>query len=1438
MADDLEKTTHSITAHKGHFTRHVQTLAKAVSFLDKSPSEFAKSEVQDELAKIKHRKQVLDDLYEHAQSLDEPDKQKSYENKLAELATLYDNAVDPAFVAIHQAAQIAARGPMHAPPVAGAQGGGDQTFKVQTALQPQKLMRDSTPSELSSWVDKFRAFYSVSKLERATLPDQQAFLIQCLDLDLETYLKQHISDTTEIFGDDSCMSLLQEKFLKIYPIFSRRLDFFRFSQAPGQKASDFYTKLRQKGNEANLSGLDIDQQYVFRIICGLTDSRLKGKLLKLVNPDLDEVLEEIELYEIANKALKDLEIHKPTEIKYVKMKDVKGRCFGCGGDEIHKDRKICPAFGHECKGCGRRNHFSRMCFGPDWKPKKKEYNKTPGPTRTSSPTRAKVSECAETKAVHVDDVDIKMMEGWNQPTPLMDVIIAPEDNPNDCFTIKALPDTGASSSIISFDIVQERNWENWIWSHRKINLRAANGSSMPCKGSLVLRVEIPNSDKRATIEVIVSTAIEREFLLSWHHLKQLGVIHDLFPACVEVNSLNNDNDIDLLSKGVDKLREDFSDVLADSLGQAAGGMYGPPAKIHLREDPSIKPQKVFTARQTPIHLKEAADSLIKELLEAGVIVPEHDVTDWVSPGHFVIKPGSNPVKARLVTDYRILNKLIKRPVHPFASASDIIRQIRPDSKWFAKIDAIHSYYQVKLDDESSKLTTFLLPSGKYRYTACPMGMSMSSDLLVQRLAKAFEGLDWILNIVDDGLIQAPTQELLLERLEIVLERCRKEGIKLSKKKLSWGQEVPFAGHIVGAEGIKPDPSKIDGIRNFPTPQNVTQLRSFLGLANTLAAWMPDLSQCTVRMRSLLKKKNAFVWTESHDKEFQTAKDLLCSDKIVKPFDPTLKTLLLTDASRLHGIGFALIQTDEDDRVRLIECSSTSLNDAQKNYATIELEGYAVKWSINKCKYYLQAIPYFQVISDHRPLTGIFTKNLADLSNVRLTSYRENLSDFNFDVVWVPGKTHILADSLSRNPVLKEDVEINKAIAFKIESTPHLDKLIQFAESDKVYQTLIQQWKSGHLDNKIACLTPYKGIWDDLSLLENGLLAYQGTRLVVPPSAYRHILDLLHIPHSGITKTRANAQDLFYWPGYSNDIKQMIENCRICQKHLPSQPLEPFCIDPCTFPMERVHADLFDFHNKFWLIIVDKYSGFPFVEQLKNGTTESVTAQLDKWFLEFGYPTGLISDNGPAFRDKFKEWTQDRGIIFDTSSPYNSQANGQAESVIKSIKKLLYACFENNEDFRLALLEFRNCPRLDGFSPSMAFYGRRLQGKLPFIPSPMQLVEEKGFSEKRLSEKEKISGSMSKKLPTLAVNDQVLIQHPITKLWDRTGTIIDIVGHESRSYLVEPHDGGAVIRRNRRFLRPTNISHEIESPESSHPASQPPLRRSERLKSKKSVSFQL
>lgn len=556
---------------------------------------------------------------------------------------------------------------------------------------------------------------------------------------------------------------------------------------------------------------------------------------------------------------------------------------------------------------------------------------------------------------------------------------------------------------------------------------------------------------------------------------------------------------------------------------------------------------------------------------------------------------------------------------------------------------------------------------------------------------------------------------------------------------------------------------------------------------------------------------AWLWLPEHEEEFYKARKILTSPALVKPFDPSLRTQLLTDASKLNGLGFALIQREKSTtclgRIRLVQCGSCSLSAAQKNYATVELELSAVWFAVQKCAFYLRGMPKFEVITDHRPLLGIFKKPLANFNNTRLQRLRENLDQFSFNVTWSQGKNHLIADALSRFPVFAPDPSLDFALCSAIKEIDPAFKII-LDYIDQEYNLL----KDCIEKNRPLppSLSPFGEISHEIRLGmdgENGLLLV-GDRLIVPRPARRQILELMHMSHSGINKTIELANQLYYWPGMRNEFQLWVRKCATCVTHLPSQSHEPIQseMDTASFPMEAVSTDLFEISGKTFLIMVDRFSGFPLVALLRSTTTETIWKTLLEWFHMFGFPKKIKSDNGPQFRQKFGDFCAQHDIIFSTSSPYNPRSNGLAEAAVKSVKNLLKkGGGSDNTTFRAALLEWRSTPRTDGFSPAVGFFGRNPRTRLPTSRSlGFQLESMTNFTEARKkATDQRVERAGGQSLPPLAIGQVVHIQNPIDKEWSFRAGIITSISKSGRSYTVTTNAGRFV--RNRRFLRPSTTT---------------------------------
>ena len=833
-------------------------------------------------------------------------------------------------------------------------------------------------------------------------------------------------------------------------------------------------------------------------------------------------------------------------------------------------------------------------------------------------------------------------------TPRMPIRVIFEDD--NCrvasFTFNAIPDTGASKTILSHDLILKHGIP--VNTGHSVQLFACNNNEMKCNGMANVKLEFKNV--ATPVEAIVTSDIKDDILISCQDLIRMNVIPKTFMQLQHCRACKTSNDSEL-DHSLQSLIQDYNDVF-EPAEQGLKPMKGPPMHIHLKKDAAIKPIKILTSRRTPIHLEEAAEKEINSLVDQGILKKVDHPTSWCSPAMFVVKPDGKSL--RLVTDFRVLNKYVERPIHPFPSASDIVSAIPAGTKYFVKFDALKGYFQIPLDEESMDLTAFMVPGkGRYVYKRAPMGLCSSGDEYCARGDAAFQDIPGVKKIVDDILIFGEDLKTVTERTRLILTRCRENSITLSKKKVEFGQEVKFAGFLVSAKGVKPDPDKMKAIRDFPKPKTITDLRSFLGLANQLGQFVPDLAHASRDIRSLLKKDVSWIWLPEHEESFKLTKEVLLKNTILEHYDKNRPVELMTDASRLYGLGYALIQRNDEGHIRLIQCGSRALTDTETRYATIELELLAIVWAIRKCHFFL-ASRLFTVITDHKPLVGIFKKNINDsIDNQRIQRFIEKIAGYTFEVTWTPGKQMCIADALSRAPVFQpKEAEIISRVMTRSASDPQLTKIIEEAVNDKGYQKVVQAFTENiqpkNLSNEHPA-KPYTAIWDILALDDSGLLLF-GDRIVIPSGSRQKILDLLHLSHSGICKTRERAKQLYFWPGISNDIKNMIESCDQCQLVRPSLPKDKLVETKASSPMEALSADLFQAVGKQYLVMVDRYSGFPWVSELRRLDTNAVTSIMINWFQDWGLPRRIRTDGGPQFRLEFEQFCNSMGIIHELSSP--------------------------------------------------------------------------------------------------------------------------------------------------------------------------------------------
>ena len=213
------------------------------------------------------------------------------------------------------------------------------------------------------------------------------------------------------------------------------------------------------------------------------------------------------------------------------------------------------------------------------------------------------------------------------------------------------------------------------------------------------------------------------------------------------------------------------------------------------------------------------------------------------------------------------------------------------------------------------------------------------------------------------------------------------------------QEIKFLGHIIGKDGIKTDPAKIEKVKNYSRPVNITQLRGFLGLAKYYRKYIKDFAKLAKPLNDLTKgfkskpletrdgikmkrkksekEKNReneeFMnnWKEKQEEAFELLKEKLVTAPILIYPDFRKEFILYTDASKI-ALGAILHQKGDDGKEHVIAYENKTLNKAEQNYSTTELECLAVVWAVEKFDYYLEGNK-FKIITDHTALKWLFNK---------------------------------------------------------------------------------------------------------------------------------------------------------------------------------------------------------------------------------------------------------------------------------------------------------------------------------------------------------------------------------------------------------------------------------------------------------------------------------
>jgi hypothetical protein len=505
-----------------------------------------------------------------------------------------------------------------------------------------------------------------------------------------------------------------------------------------------------------------------------------------------------------------------------------------------------------------------------------------------------------------------------------------------------------------------------------------------------------------------------------------------------------------------------------------------------------------------------------------------------------------------------LNSITTKDVYPLPRIDDALSRLE-GSRYFSILDMQAGYWQVEVDEQDRAKTAFITADGLYEFRVMRFGLTNAPATFQRMMDVVLAGLKWntCLVYLDDIVVFAPTVSQHLERLETVLQRIDKAGLKLKLSKCSFlEQSLKVLGYIVNSEGLSPDPAKIAAVHDFPTPRTVKEVQGFLGLCSYYRKFVPGFAVLARALSNLTKKAQRFVWGEEQQRSFETLKTLLTTPPILAHPRYELPMEVHCDASQ-YGIGAVLVQQHEG-KERVLAYASRLLSSPEINYSVSEKECLALVWSLKKFRTYIWGLKV-KVVTDHHSLCWLFKKR--DLAG-RLARWSLQLQDLDIDIVHRSGRLHSDADSLSRAPIGKPEEEEEIPLLATVPAAPGEKIDMGSAQRQSAWWKKILQGMEVAAPSKQMrkLIKPYEVRGGVLyrRQVSHGGITYQ---LCLPEPCVEQVLLACHddvtARHLGVTKTTYKIQQRYYWPKMRRQIVRFVLSCVDCQTRKRSR--EPWLV---------------------------------------------------------------------------------------------------------------------------------------------------------------------------------------------------------------------------------------------------------------------------------------
>lgn len=743
-----------------------------------------------------------------------------------------------------------------------------------------------------------------------------------------------------------------------------------------------------------------------------------------------------------------------------------------------------------------------------------------------------------------------------------------------------------------------------------------------------------------------------------------------------------------------KLKKEFKSVFTDELPTGLPPKRDVDHKIEV--EPGSTPPHRGMYQLSPAELL-ATKEYITDLLRKKKIRPSK--SPYGAPLFFVKQKGG----LRGVIDYRALNRITKHNDAPIPRTDEMFDRLG-QAVFYSKLDLKTGFHQIRIAPGDEEKTAFKTRYGHFEFLVMPMGLRNAPATFQALMNAIFRDCidEFVVIYLDDILVFSDSREEHLNHLRIVLTRLRDNQLYIGNKKYELMQEeTEFVGLVVGKSGIKVGEDRKALIKDWPTPTNITELRSFLGLVQFFRRFIKDFSKIAAPLSNLTRKNSSISnWNSTCDDSFQTLKDSLISAPVMKAPDWSRPFLCHTDACQL-AVGGTLTQKGDNGEEHAISFFSKRLSPAEENYSANDRELLGLVYFLQRFRCYLEGTS-FEVFTDNQVLRHFFSKQ--SLSR-RETRWLEYLGQFGIsNLTLVKGRIHVLGDTPSRAPHVIDPTK--KALLHNVHITvPELSLPADFRtnyKTDPTFRDIHRTLNGEQIPNavqrdRISRLLSHFN-------LNDGLLYYEG-QLCVPRQNIKTILQLAHDNHTaghfGYSKTLARLKN-YHWKNKALDVQEYCRGCFTCQQNKDGRTKPLGVPQPLELPDRRWGSVSMDFvthlpttanGNDCIITFVDRFTKR--IHLVSSHGTDSAVDVADHFFNNafrlHGLPDSIVSDRDPKFTSKFWNHLMSRcGIKLKMSTSRHPQTDGATEVMNRMVGNYLrcYCTFhQRNWDRLLSSAEF-------------------------------------------------------------------------------------------------------------------------------------------------------